>query len=407
VTDVVDRTEPAPEPAPEEPAGTGDADAVPAWRRLLISVRVPVLALLTALAIGAILIIFTNPDCLYAWARFFNDPMRALSRSWDAVYDAYRALFLGAVGSKHAISETLALSTPLIFCGLSVAFAFKGGLFNIGGNGQLIAGATLATWLAITFDLPAPIHVVVCLIGAFVGGAIWGGIAGVLRATTGAHEVITTIMLNFIALRFLDYLLTLEAFLPEGQANPVSEPLPDSARLTRFPEGERLNLGFILALVAVVVVWWILRRSTWGFQVQALGINADAARYAGMRTGLLIVVTMGVAGGLAGLAGAGMVMGISTSLTAGVAGNIGFDAIAVALLGRSNPIGVLFAALLFGGLQAGSVPMQANTSTPVDIVTVIQALIIVFVAAPMLVRAIYRIKATGPDTPTFTSNWGK
>ena len=161
--------------------------------------------------------------------------MRALSRSWDAVYDAYRALFLGAVGSKHAISETLALSTPLIFCGLSVAFAFKGGLFNIGGNGQLIAGATLATWLAITFDLPAPIHVVVCLIGAFVGGAIWGGIAGVLRATTGAHEVITTIMLNFIALRFLDYLLTLEAFLPEGQANPVSEPLPDSARLTRFP----------------------------------------------------------------------------------------------------------------------------------------------------------------------------
>lgn len=388
----------APEPEPPAP---------PRWRTALAPLKVPVLAIFTALVVGGLLIIFTNPDCLYAWARFFNDPIRALSRSWTAVSEAYSALLRGALGSPRAISETLTLSTPLILAGLAVAFAFKAGLFNIGANGQLIMGATGAAFVALNWDLPFPLHLLLCLVAAMVAGGIWAGIAGVLRATTGAHEVITTIMLNFIALRLLEYFLTTRFFLPTGQFNPVSRPIPDSAKLPRFTDTQRVSLGIVVAVLAVLVVWWILRRSTWGFEVQAMGLNQSAARYAGMRTALLISLAMVVAGSLAGLGGATIILGVSPALTAGVAGSIGFDAIAVALLGRSSPFGVLAAALLFGGLQAGALTMQAETSTPIDIVTVIQALILVFVAAPELIRAIYRIKAARSDAPTFTTNWGR
>ncbi len=387
-------------------APPGAPPGVSPVRRLLRAVKVPALALLSALLVGGLLIIFTDPDCLYAWARFFNDPMRALSRSFDAVWNAYSALFEGAVGSRRAISETLTLTTPLVFAGLSVAFAFKAGLFNIGAAGQIIMGTVLAGYVGFTFDLPGPLHVTLAVLAGFVGGALWAGLAGVLRATTGAHEVITTIMLNFIALRFLDWLLTTRAFLPPGRENPVSKRVADSARLPRFTDDLRVNLGILLALLAVAFVWWILRRSTLGFQVQALGLNQDAARYAGMRTGLLIVGAMAFAGGLSGLAGASIVLGITPLITGGLPAT-GYDAIAVALLGRSNPVGVFFAALLFGGMQAGALRMQSETSTPVDIVIVIQALIIMFVAAPMLVRAIYRVRADGTDTPAFTTNWGK
>ena len=370
------------------------------------TLKVPALALLSALIVGAVFIIFTDPEALYAWARFGNDPMRALSRSWEAVSAAYSALFLGAVGSRRAISETLTLTTPLVFAGLSVAFAFKAGLFKIGAAGQIIMGTIFAGFVGFTFDLPAPLHDALAVIAGFVGGALWAGLAGLLRATTGAHEVITTIMLNFIALRFLDWLLTTRLFLPDGRDNPVSERVADSARLPRFSEDLRVNAGILVAILAVMIVWWILQRSTLGFQVQALGFNADAARYAGMRTALLIVGAMAFAGGLSGLAGASIVLGITPLITGGLP-STGYDAIAVALLGRSNPIGVFFAALLFGGMQAGALRMQAETSTPIDIVIVIQALIIMFVAAPELVRAIYRVKADNVDTPSFTTNWGR
>jgi simple sugar transport system permease protein len=399
--------------APADPGGADDAPAgpepapVPRWRTALAPLKVPVLAVFTALVVGGLLIIFTNPDCLYAWARFFNDPARALSRSWNAVADAYSALIQGALGSPRAISETLTLATPLILAGLAVAFAFKAGLFNIGANGQLIMGAAGAAFVALNVDAPFPLHLVLCLLAAMVAGGFWAGIAGVLRATTGAHEVITTIMLNFIALRLLEYFLTTRFFLPEGQFNPVSRPIPDSAKLPRFSDDLRVSAGILLALVAVAVIWWVLRRSTWGFEVQALGLNQSAARYAGMRTALLISLAMVTAGSLAGLGGATIILGVSPVLTGGVAGSIGFDAIAVALLGRSSPFGVLASALLFGGLQAGALRMQAQTETPIDIVTVIQALILVFVAAPELIRAIYRIKEARSDVPTFTTNWGR
>lgn len=386
--------------------GSADAAGPPLWRRVVDTLKVPVLAVFSALVVGGLLIMFTNDDVLYAWARFFNDPLRALDRSWDTVWGAYSALFRGALGSPAAVSETLLKSTPLILGGLAVAFAFKAALFNIGANGQMIIGATVAAWVGFSLDVPGPVVLLVALLAGILGGAAWGGIAGTLKATTGAHEVITTIMLNFIATFLLAYALTTDTFLPAGAANPVSKPMLEQARLPRFIEGERVDIGILIALAAVVLVWWLLERSTFGFQVKAVGLNPDAARYAGMKVALLTALTMGIAGGLAGLGGATMVLGPTGVLTAGVIGTLGFDSIAVALLGRSNPFGVLAAGLLFGALNAGAVQMQAETQIPVDIVIVIQALIILFVAAPALVRAIYRIRAEGAEGPTFTSSWG-
>ena len=379
---------------------------MPIWRRVLDTLKVPVLAVFSALVIGGLIIMFTDEDVLWAWARFFNDPARALSRSWNTVFDAYSALFTGALGSPGAISETLLKSTPLILAGLAVAFAFKAALFDIGANGQMIMGAIVAGWVGFSLDVPGPLVLLVALLGGVVGGAAWGGIAGVLKATTGAHEVITTIMLNFIATFFLAYVLTTRTFLPGSAANPVSKPMLDQARLPRFISGERVDIGILIAVAAVFLVWWLLERSTFGFQVKAVGLNPDAARYAGMKVALLTALTLAIAGGLAGMGGATIVLGPTGVLTAGVVGTLGFDAIAVALLGRSNPFGVLAAGLLFGALNAGAVSMQAETQIPVDIVIVIQALIILFVAAPALVRAIYRIKTESADTPTFTSSWG-
>lgn len=376
-----------------------------AWRTY-DTLKVPVLAVFSALVVGGLLIMFTDEDVLYAWARFFNDPGRALSRSGSSVWDAYSALFRGALGSPAAISESLLRATPLILAGLAIAFAFKAALFNIGANGQMIIGAMFAAWIGFAWDLPGPLVLFAALLAGVLAGAVWAAIAGVLKATTGAHEVITTIMLNFIAGLLLAYALTTEAFLPAGQGNPVSKPILDQARLPRFISGERVDLGIVIAVTAVVVIWWILERSTLGFQVKAVGLNPHAARYAGMKVAMITALTMAIAGGLAGLGGAVLPLGPSGVLTAGIIGTLGFDAIAVALLGRSNPWGVLAAGLLFGGLNAGAIRMQAETQIPVDIVIVIQALIILFVAAPALVRAIYRVRTRDVAGPQFTSSWG-
>ncbi len=379
----------------------------PRWRKFLRSLKVPALAIFSALFLGGILIILTDTDVLWAWARFFNDPMRALTRSWEAVWDAYSALFAGAFGSLSAWSETLLRATPLILAGLAVAFAFKASLFNIGANGQMILGAIFSAYVGFTFDVTGWILVPLALAGGVLGGFLWGGIAGVLKATTGAHEVITTIMLNFIAAFLLAYFLTTDTFLPSGSANPISKNMLEQARLHRFIGGERVDIGIFVAIAAVVLVWWVLEKSTLGFQVKAVGLSPDAAKYSGMKVALIIALTLAAAGGLAGLAGATVVLGATGVLTGGVIGNLGFDAIAVALLGRSNPWGVLAAAILFGGLNAGAVNMQAETQIPVDIVIVIQALIILFVAAPGLVRAIYRIKKVDTEeAQSFTSSWG-
>ncbi len=371
--------------------------------------RVPALALVTALLVGAVVIVFSDPTTLDAWSTFFADPGGALRASWDIVGDSYRALFDTSLGSRRALSRTLAESAPLMFAGLSVALAFRAGLFNIGAGGQLMMGATVAGYIGFTFDLPAAIHLPLALLGGIAGGAAWGGIAGFLKARTGAHEVITTIMLNFVALRLLDYALSTEPFLREGQNNPISPPVAESARLPELEVADvTVGAGLLLALLAAAGVWWLLNRSTVGFRLRAVGANPDAARYAGMKVGATYLLAMSLAGALAGLAGTVNVLGRpSFSLTGGFYLFIGFDAIALALLGRAHPGGVVAASLLFGVLRAGSTGMQAQTSTPIDIIVVIQALIIMFVAAPALIRAIYRVRARPLDEEQrFSAGWG-
>jgi simple sugar transport system permease protein len=367
------------------------------------------LAIVTALIAGALVIIFTDPDTLNAWSNFFQDPAEALSASWDVASTAYRALFESSLGSTDALSRTLVEATPLIFAGLSVALAFQAGLFNIGGPGQLIAGATVAGWVGFTFDLPAAIHLPLAIVAGLAAGAAWGSIAGGLKARTGAHEVISTIMLNFIALRLLDYLLSIDTFQRPGRNDPISPPVDESARLPDVPGPLDVHIGLLLALATAWGVWWWLQRSTVGFRMRAVGASPFAARTAGMAVGATYVLTMAMAGALAGMAGVVNLLGRpSFSLSGGYYFFLAFDAIALALVGRAQPGGVVAAAVLFGALRAGATGMQAATDTPVDIIVVIQALIIAFVAAPRLVEAIWRVRLRGDgfETQQFTTGWG-
>jgi simple sugar transport system permease protein len=367
---------------------------------------VPALAIFSALAVGGLIIVLSDSTALRDWSSFVANPGRALSTSWDVVSGAYGALFRTSLGGRRAISETLLEATPLVLTGLSVTLAFRAGLFNIGGDGQFLAGALTSVYVGFSLDIPAALHLPLALAAGVAAGALWGGIAGVLKARTGAHEVITTIMLNFVALRLVDYALSTDVFRRTGRSDPISKQVLESARLPRFSDDLRVHAGLVLALVTAYGVWWLLFRSTTGFRVRAVGASPSAARYAGMAVGGTWVLSMLVAGGLAGLAGATTVLGVRFSLTGGFS-NLGFDAIALALLGRSHPAGVVAAALLFGVLRAGATGMAAEASTPVDIIVVIQALVIVFVAAPSLIRSFYRIGAgrgTGPVT--FSSSWG-
>jgi simple sugar transport system permease protein len=372
------------------------------------SLIIPALALLTALVVGGLVIVFSDPDTLDEWGSFLGDPLGAVQASWDIVYDSYRAMWDSSLGSSGGLSRTLVEATPLALAGLSVAFAFRAGLFNIGAAGQLVIGATCAGWVGFTWDLPAVVHLPLAVVAGFAGGAAWGAIAGVLKARTGAHEVITTIMLNYISYRLLDYALRSDAFQPPGRDDLISKPVAESARLPEVSLGDiTVHAGVFLALAAAVAIWYLLERTTVGFHLRSVGANPNAARYAGMSVAAMYVLAMVLAGGLAGLAGTVNILGRpSFSLTGGYYSFIGFDAIAVALLGRASPAGVLGAAFLFGVLRAGSTGMQAATSTPVDIIVVIQALIILFVAAPALVRSIYRIKAGRGTSQNFTTSWG-
>lgn len=403
--------------APAEPGPEGGAAAPhpSGWERLGASLGslanslvIPVLALLTALVVGGLVIAFSDPDTLDKWGSFFSDPLGALEATWNIAYESYDALWQTSVGSSRGLGRTLVEATPLALAGLSVAFAFRAGLFNIGGAGQIVIGATCAGWVGFTWDLPAVVHLPLAVAAGFLGGAVWAGIAGVLKARTGAHEVITTIMLNYISYRVLDYALRSDAFQPAGRDDLISKPVRESARLPEVSLGDvTVHAGLFLALAAAVAIWWLLERSTVGFQLRSVGANPFAARYAGMSVGAMYVLAMVIAGGLSGLAGTANILGRpSFSLTGGYYAFLGFDAIAVALLGRANPAGVLGAAFLFGMLRAGSTGMQAATSTPVDIIVVIQALIILFVAAPALVRSIYRIRVGRGTVQDFTTGWG-
>lgn len=373
--------------APPKPTPFQWSEAVRSLRRALL---VPVLAILVALILGA----------LVMWAVGAN-PIAA-----------YVGLFQGALGSPKAISETLVWATPYIFAGLGVAFAFKGGLFNIGAEGQLAVGAVTAAWLGYALpkllgaELPAIIHLPLVILGGSLAGAVWGAIPGWLKARTGAHEVINTIMMNYVALLFISYLLNGPMKDPDP-LNVIAR-TPDialGARLPRLLPDYRIHWGFVLALVCALVVWWLLYRTTFGFEVRAVGLNPSAGKYAGMKVGRLVVLTMGIAGLLAGLAGTVEVAGLNYRHELSFSIGYGFDAITVALLGRTNPFGVILAALLIGGMRNGATQMQFVTQVPVDIISVIQALILLFVAADQIIRQLFRLRAAG-DKVTLSSGWG-
>ncbi len=376
------------------------------------------LSLITALIVGAILIVLSNRAVMSQFGYFFADPGAALSGAWAAITSAYSNLFEGAIfdpstlsgalngtnswsSALFPISETLTYAAPLIFTGLAVTVAFRAGLFNIGAQGQAIFGAIGAGLIGFELHLPIVLHLILALIGGIVGGALAGGFVGFLKARTGAHEVIVTIMLNYIALYFLSWLITQKGVQDPTRTDAISKTVRSSATLpTILGANLRTNLGLILGLAAVVGIGWLLSRSTFGFELRAVGANPNAARTAGMSVGRTYTVAMMIAGGLAGLGGATILLGTAHQLTGAVVGNIGFDGITVALLGRGKPWGVVWAALLFGAFSAGGNRLQSYTGVTVDFVNVLQAVIVIFVAAPKLIESIYHLR---PDKSAETS----
>jgi ABC-type uncharacterized transport system permease subunit len=418
-------TPPQAEPAATPPAGTDKGPEKSPRKSFGTILResflegntftVTVLALVTAIVLGGILCAFTNSTVLHA-----PTAGATISRAWDVASGTYVALFEGSVFNPHTVaalfqqaslstavhdgylaavfqplSETAVQATPLILTGLAVALPYRAGLFNIGGQSQFIGGAIMAAWLGYAVHLPIVVHVVVCVIGGFVGGAVIGWLTGEIKARTGAHEVIVTIMLNYVMLYLLAYLLSSQNLLQApGSPNPITPPIASNAHLPLlFGSNLRINAGFLIALACAFGVWWLLNRTTTGFEFRSVGANPSAARVAGMNVERSWVLVFLIGGGLAGLAGSAVIQGTDFTLNPQSYGTYGIDAITVALLGLGRPGGVVAAGLLFGALHAGSPGMQTITSTPVQIVQVLQALIVLFVAAPPLIRAIFRLRA--------------
>jgi ABC-type uncharacterized transport system permease subunit len=389
------------------PAATGmnlDPMTLLGSGRLRQQVLATILAIILGLALGGLLVLL---------AAFLQ------GRPFDAglPLTAYRALLDGSLLCSKgfepsgiacqgdfldlkALGNTLNIATPLILAGLSVAFGFRAGLFNIGAQGQFLVGAFVAAIFASQPIVSGPLHIVVALVAGFVGGAAWGFIPGLLKAWRGAHEVVVTIMLNFVAYQLLNLLAASPSLYRDpGASSPrTREALPD-AQLPILLDGTRAHWGFIVALLAATAVWFLLFRTTLGFEIRTVGINAFAARYAGIRTAPILVLTMSLAGGLAGLGGGSEILGIVRAYPAEFLTNYGFDAIAVALLGRAHPFGVVGGALLFGALRAGAGTMSRATNMPADIVTIIQALIILFVAAEVILRRLIPSVRSRRPTP--------
>jgi ABC-type uncharacterized transport system permease subunit len=364
---------------------------------------VPGLAVLTALLIGAVLMLLTGDNPL----------------------EAYWGLFQGAFGSVQALSQTIRKATPFIFTGLSVAFAFKAGLFNIGASGQFLMGTIFAVAVGVNFDgLPFIIHMPLALLAGILGGAIWGAIPGFLKAWRGAHEVITTIMLNYVASNFASW--TVYAGGTQGQRpGPLSDPEAAARAISEtrdvfvsaripfiLPDFfDRVHWGFVIALVVAVFIWWLLFKTTIGFEVRTVGQNPNAARYAGIRVNWTIVMTMAIAGGLAGMAGAVETLGLNHKFAPEFTGGVGFEGITIALLGNTNPFGVVLAAIFMGSLYAGAAKMQFDSGVPAEIIQVVQALVLAFVAAPEIIRLLYRLREPAPEEemeePRVSTRWGK
>ena len=407
------RPEPATEAAPPERKDQPGGSFASVLLHNLWSantVTVTVLSIVLAVIIGAILMIVSDADVLKTFSYFTARPSDAINTSWTLVSSAYGDMLKGSIldpaalsawlqgtGSWQAaffpISETLTYAAPLVFTGLSVALAFRGGLFNIGGQGQAVIGCIAAGVAGFSFGLPIVLNLVVALIAGMLGGAIWGFIPGFLKARTGAHEVIITIMLNYTAALFLTWLILQPGVHDPRRSDAISKAVPESAQLPSFGGSLRVNLGIVLAVLAAAGAAWLLNRSVFGFELRAVGANPAAAGTAGISITRTYTLLMVVAGGLAGLGGATQVLGTAYTLTPAVAGNIGFDGLLVALLGRNRPWGTLFAAILFGALRAGGNRMQSYSGISLELVSVLQALIVIFIAAPALVKTIFHLRA--------------
>jgi len=416
-------------PTPEEKIPSVTLSRRVLWSQILQTLLIPVLAVFTGLVIGAITIVITDAVVMAAFRNFFSAPGAALSATWRSIATAYGALFHGSIGSPGEImeairvyratgdtapllqalwpiTESLVASTPYIFAGLAVALGFRCGLFNIGAEGQFFIGALCSAWVGYTFtNLPWFIHLPLALLAGALGGAFWGAIPGYLKAATGGHEVVNTIMMNWISFRLSDWLLNGPMKAPGFR--PITPQIEATAELPRlFPPPLRFHVGFFLALAVAAVVYWLLFKTTIGFEIRAVGANPDAARYAGMSIARNFVLAMTLSGALAGLAGSSQVLGTDHWVGQGFSAGYGFDAIALALLGKSHPVGVVLAALLFGTLRSGATRMQSIAGIPIDIISIIQGLVIVFVAAPAIIRWLYRIKVVRVEEVVLTRGWG-
>jgi simple sugar transport system permease protein len=351
--------------------------------RMLRAAAVPVLAVVVALLIGAVIIAISGVDPL----------------------SAYGALLRGGLGTPRAIGRTLEKATPLIFGGLAVSLAFKAGLFNIGAQGQLLFGALLAAFVGFALTgLPAVVHIPLALLIGGLMGAFWGAIPGALKAYTGAHEVITTIMLNFVAINITDFLAD-GPWKDRSPGNIVAR-TPAVAPSAELPPIGSVPMGVVLAVLVAIIVWWLIGRSTFGFELRTVGQNPSAAAYAGMSVRRITILAMVVSGLLAGLGGAVETLGVVGRFQPGFNAGLGFTAITIALLARTHPLGVIPAALLIGAMQAGASRMQFDSGVSPEIIDVVQALILFFVAADVLIRRLLRMRDAGEHV-TLSSGWGQ
>ena len=376
-------------------------------------IRVPALSISVALLVGALFIIFTDIEVL---GGLLSDPIGALSLGIGRAATAYSALFRGAFGDPENIGkaiasngdiklwaralrpivESIVASVPLIFVGLGVSVAFRTGIFNIGGAGQYTMGAVGGTIAALVFGAgvtPAPIAILLVMVFGIIGGAAWAFLPGYLKARVGASEVITTIMLNFIAGQFVFFLVSNFEFIQKPpRIQPVSKELSQFVDLPGILPiaALRMDISIIIALLTAVAVSWFLFRSTRGFELRAAGLNLAAAKYAGIGAGSSIITAMLISGAISGLGGALVAVGTIKQLSPGIAGSVGFTAIAIALVGGTRPSGVVATALVFGLLQHGGSLMQVQTGIPIEMLLFIQALVIAFIAAPELTLGILK-----------------
>jgi ABC-type uncharacterized transport system permease subunit len=367
------------------------------------------LAIFTGILFGGVLVAITTNE---VYAAFRESIWSGFGAAFRTAWNTYVALFTGSVGNPEKIRlafasgdqlairrainpffESLVQSTPYIFGGLAVALGFRAGLFNIGVEGQIFIGAATGVWAGYAINgLPTIIHIPLAMLFGALGGALWGFIPGLLKAKTGAHEVITTIMMNYIAFRLVDWLLKFPMKDP-NEFTPKTPWILETAKLPRlFDTPIRFDIGFFIAVLMAVAVYYLLFKTTWGFELRMVGSNPNAARYAGVKITKTTILAMVLSGALAGMAGANEVLGVNYRLLPAFSSGYGFDSIALALLGKTHPLGVILSSLLFGFLRNGARSMQLAVGVPIDIVSILQAVILAFIAAPAIIRTIYRLR---------------